>query len=332
MATYREAGVDVEAGDALVDRIGPLAAATRRAGVVAGVGGFASLFSLEGRYRDPLLVSGTDGVGTKLLVAQQLDRHDKIGIDLVAMCANDVLTTGAECLFFLDYFATGKLDVGVAEQVISGVAEGCRRAGCALVGGETAEMPGMYAPGHYDLAGFCVGAVERDELIDGKAISVGDELVGIPSSGLHSNGYSLVRRVLSDGGFDLDSDPGPIGRPLGDELLEPTRIYAPEMASARRFGVKAAAHITGGGLTGNVPRVFPPGMGAVIRWSSWQVPPIFNWLRAVGNMPEEDWIQTFNLGLGLVWVVPGGLGQEAAAAVGGSVVGTVESGDGVRFL
>jgi phosphoribosylformylglycinamidine cyclo-ligase len=329
--TYRDAGVDIEAGDALVDRIAPLARATRRDGVVAGVGGFASLFSLQGRYRDPLIVSGTDGVGTKLLLAQQLGRHDTIGIDLVAMCANDVLTTGAECLFFLDYFATGRLDVSVAEAVVAGIAEGCRRAGCALVGGETAEMPGMYAPGHYDLAGFCVGAVERDEVLDGRGIVAGDLLVGVASSGLHSNGYSLVRRILRDGGWDLGGDPAGLGRPLGDALLEPTRIYATEMAAARRFGVKGAAHVTGGGLPGNVGRCFPAGLGAVLWRRTWTVPPLMDWLRDEGGVPEDDWVATFNLGLGLVLVFDAGRAEEAAAALGGAVVGRVEAADGVRL-
>lgn len=332
MPTYRDAGVDIEAGDALVDRIGPLARATRRDGVVAGVGGFASLFSLQGRYRDPLLVSGTDGVGTKLLLAQRLGRHDTIGIDLVAMCANDVLTTGAECLFFLDYFATGRLDVGVAEAVIGGIAEGCRRAGCALVGGETAEMPGMYAPGHYDLAGFCVGAVEREGVLDGRAIVAGDVLVALPSSGLHSNGYSLVRRIVDDGGFDLGADPGTLGRGLGEVLLEPTRIYAAEMAAARRFGVKGAAHITGGGLPGNVGRVFPAGLGATLRWDAWDVPPVFRWLQEVGQVPTDDWVATFNLGVGLVLVFDGPQAGAAADALGGWVIGRVDDGEGIRLV
>ncbi|RME29360.1 MAG: phosphoribosylformylglycinamidine cyclo-ligase, partial [Deltaproteobacteria bacterium] len=251
---YAAAGVDIEAGEAVVSGIRDLVRRTRTAGVIGDLGGFGALFSLAGRYRDPVLVSGTDGVGTKLLVAQRLGRHDTIGIDLVAMCVNDVATLGAEPLFFLDYFATGHLAPEVAVQVVSGIAEGCLRAGCALVGGETAEMPGMYAPGHYDLAGFVVGAVERDEVVDGRNIVAGDLLVGIPSSGLHSNGYSLVRKLVDD--LDWDAAHG-LGRPLGELLLEPTRIYVNECRTLVQEGARGMVHVTGGGIVENVPRVLP---------------------------------------------------------------------------
>ena len=323
--SYKQAGVDIDAGDALVERIKPLARATNRPGVVGGLGGFGGLFSLMGRYKDPLLVSGTDGVGTKLLIAQKLGRHSTIGIDLVAMCVNDIVVTGAEPLFFLDYFATGKLSVDEAEQVISGIAEGCRQAGCALIGGETAEMPGMYAPGHYDLAGFAVGAVERTEVLDGSQVTLGDALVGLPSSGVHSNGYSLVRRLLVDNGdFDLGRDPGELGRPLGDALMEPTRIYVKDVLAIRqKYGLKSAAHITGGGIPGNVPRALPEGMGAEMWRGSWNIPPLFQLLQRVGNLEEAEMLRTFNSGLGMVLVVPKDQADACAKEYGGSVVGTV---------
>jgi phosphoribosylformylglycinamidine cyclo-ligase len=324
---YRDAGVDIDAGDALVERIKPLAKSTHRPGVIGGIGGFGGLFSLLGRYRDPILVSGTDGVGTKLLVAQQLGRHGTIGVDLVAMCVNDVVVTGAEPLFFLDYFASGKLSVDEAEQVVAGIAAGCRDAGCALLGGETAEMPGMYAPGHYDLAGFAVGAVERDRILEGRDIVVGDRLVGLPSSGLHSNGYSLVRRLLVDrGGFDLAVDPGGLGRPLGAELLEPTRIYVRALLSLReRFPIKGAAHITGGGLTGNIPRVLPPGLGVTLSRDSWRIPPIFALLQEEGQLSEEEMLRTFNNGVGMVIVAPEADAEALAREAGGTVIGCVVS-------
>jgi phosphoribosylformylglycinamidine cyclo-ligase len=329
---YRGAGVDVAAGDALVERIKPLAARTARAGLVGGIGGFGGLFSLQG-YRDPLLVSGTDGVGTKLLVAQRLGRHDTIGIDLVAMCVNDIAVMGAEPLFFLDYFATGSLDVDVAEAVISGIARGCELAGCALLGGETAEMPGMYAPGHYDLAGFAVGAVERDQVLDGATIRPGDRLVGVPSSGVHSNGYSLVRKLLVDPATDaeLAAQVPALGQPLGDALLEPTRIYAKLLLEARRdHPLKGAAHVTGGGLEGNVPRMLPEGCGAVLWRSAWSPPPIFGLLQARGGLSDQDMITTFNCGLGLVLAVAPEAAEALAAAVGGSVVGEVVEGEGLE--
>ncbi len=331
MTTYREAGVDIDAGDALVDRIAPLAARTRTPGVVAGVGGFAGLFSLLGRYRDPLLVSGTDGVGTKLLLAQAVGRHTTIGIDLVAMCVNDVITCGADPLFFLDYFATGRLDVDAAEQVISGIAAGCTEAGCALLGGETAEMPGMYAPGHYDLAGFCVGAVERSELLDGSRVRAGDRVVGVPSSGVHSNGYSLVRRVVALSGLPWNAEPAGLDGPLDEVLLRPTVLYPRAMATARAHGVKAAAHITGGGLEGNLPRVLPSGVGAHLVRSSWPVPPVFTWLQRTGDVPQADLWLTFNMGIGFCAVFEADAAESAATAMGGHVIGEIVPGDGVHF-
>lgn len=321
---YRDAGVDIDAGDELVDRIKPFAARTRRPEVLGGIGAFGGLFALaKDKYTDPILVSGTDGVGTKLLVAQALGRHDTIGIDLVAMSVNDIAVMGAEALFFLDYFACGKLDVDVAEAVIRGIADACARAGCALLGGETAEMPGMYQPGHYDLAGFAVGIVERAQILDGSTVRAGDRLVGIPSSGLHSNGYSLARKLLVDSGrFALDQDPGGLGRPLGDELLEPTRIYTKLMLSLRSE-VRAASHITGGGLPGNVPRMLPDGLAAAMVRGSWPVPPIFGLLQKEGGLTEAEMIRTFNCGLGLVLVVPEARAEEIARGAGGFVVGEV---------
>jgi phosphoribosylformylglycinamidine cyclo-ligase len=317
---YRDAGVDIDAGDALVERIKPMAKSTHRPGVIGGIGGFGGLFSLLGRFRDPVLVSGTDGVGTKLLIAQKLGRHHTIGVDLVAMCVNDILVSGAEPLFFLDYFATGKLSVDEAAQVVSGIAEGCRQANCALLGGETAEMPGMYAPGHYDLAGFAVGAVERDRLLDGSRIVAGDALVGVPSSGLHSNGYSLVRKLTD--GLDPAAEHG-LGEPLGEVLLRPTKIYVREgLSLIERFDVRGMAHITGGGLVGNVPRMFPAGLGGVAR-RGWPVPPIFELLRQRGGLDDAEMDRTFNQGVGLVVCVPPEQAADVAQAAGGFVLGEV---------
>jgi phosphoribosylformylglycinamidine cyclo-ligase len=300
--TYRDAGVDIDAGDALVERIKPLARATRRPEVVDDVGGFAGMMRLPAGMKDPVLVSGTDGVGTKLKVAFAARKHDTIGQDLVAMCANDVATCGAEPLFFLDYFATGRLDVGVAESVISGVAHGCKLAGCALIGGETAELPGMYAPDEYDLAGFCVGVVEREAILDGKRVARGDAVVGVFSSGLHSNGYSLVRRaVLGQAGHRLDEVLPGFARNLGEELLEPTRVYPRAIRAAiASGGVHAVAHITGGGLPGNVPRVLPDGLGVRIDPSRWPRPKVFELVQKSGNVDEHEMRRTFNIGLGLV--------------------------------
>ena len=327
---YRDAGVDIAAGEVLVDRIRHPAASTARPEVLGGIGGFGGLFSLQG-YRDPVLVSGTDGVGTKLLVAQRLGRHQTIGIDLVAMCVNDVVVTGAEPLFFLDYFATGKLDVDVATEVIEGIAAGCKAAGCALIGGETAEMPGMYGAGHYDLAGFCVGAVERDQILDRSAVVPGDALVGLPSSGIHSNGYSLVRKLVVDiEGFDPTA-PVPGGTvSIGDTLLEPTRIYVKTLLKVRQqFGLKAAAHITGGGISGNLPRALPKGLGAELERDRWPKLPVFDWLAAVGGLSEAERMGTFNEGLGMILVVPQDQAADVAAASGGYVIGSVVDRVGV---
>ena len=298
--TYKGAGVDIDAGNALVDRIKPLVKRTHRPEVLAGLGGFGGLFALPPeRYREPVLVSGTDGVGTKLMLAQQLGKHDTIGIDLVAMCVNDVLVQGAEPLFFLDYFACGRLDVDVATDVVAGIAAGCELAGAALIGGETAEMPDMYPDGEYDLAGFCVGAVERDQMIDGQAIAAGDALIGIGSSGPHSNGYSLIRKVL-----EIDGDAQIDGRPARDVLLEPTRIYVkPILELMRAVAVKGLSHITGGGISENVPRVLPDSLHAVIDAASWQQGPVFDWLAAAGNIAEEEMRRTFNCGVGMIVAV-----------------------------
>lgn len=301
--TYRDAGVDIDAGDALVEAIRPIAGATRRPGVLAGVGGFGALFEIPpGQYREPVLVSSTDGVGTKLKLAIELNRHDTIGIDLVAMCVNDLIVQGAEPLFFLDYFATGKLDNRVAEQVIQGIGAGCRQAGCALVGGETAEMPGMYSEGDYDLAGFTVGVVEKSKIIDGSHVKANDTLIGIASSGAHSNGYSLIRKIIEVRKAKLDQ---PFhGRPLGEVLLEPTRIYVkPLLTLMRELSVHAAAHITGGGLPGNVPRVLPAGVRAVIDSRAWKRPAIFDWLQEMGGIEDFEMYRTFNCGVGMVLVL-----------------------------
>jgi len=301
--SYRDAGVDIDAGDALVDTIRPIANATRRPGLLAGVGGFGAMFEIPpGQYRQPVLVSSTDGVGTKLKLAIELNRHDTIGIDLVAMCVNDIIVQGAEPLFFLDYYATGKLDNQAAEQVIRGIGEGCRQAGCALVGGETAEMPGMYSAGDYDLAGFTVGVVEKVKIIDGSKVKAGDALIGIASSGAHSNGYSLIRKIIEARKAKLDQPFD--GRTLGEVLLTPTRIYVkPLLALIRALPLHAAAHITGGGLPGNVPRVLPPGVRAVIDARAWKRPAIFDWLQEMGGVEEMEMYRTFNCGIGMVLVV-----------------------------
>ena len=324
---YKDAGVDIEAGYAVVDGIKKHVSRTTRPEVVGGLGGFGGLFALGSKYRDPILVSGTDGVGTKLLVAQMVGQHHTIGIDLVAMCANDIAMSGAEPLFFLDYFATGKLSPEVTVEVVAGIAEGCVQAGCALVGGETAEMPGMYAPGHYDLAGFCVGVVERDQIIDGSRVEVGDVLVGLPSSGIHSNGYSLVRKICE--GLDLSAEHG-LDAPLGEVLLTPTRIYVPEcQALMKYFDVRSMVHITGGGFHDNIPRGLPEGAGAQLDAGSWPVPPIFEFLRTRGGLTAGDVESTFNGGLGMIAVLPKDQAQSAARAVGGHIVGRVSAGGGV---
>lgn len=297
---YKSAGVDIEAGNALVDRIKPIAARTRNAGVMAGLGGFGSLFELPlDRYKNPVLVSGTDGVGTKLKLALDLNLHNTVGIDLVAMCVNDIIVQGAEPLFFLDYFATGKLDVDTAASVIEGIGLGCEQAGAALVGGETAEMPGMYNDGDYDLAGFCVGIVEKDKIIDGSKVKAGDKLIGIASSGPHSNGYSLIRKIIERSGLNLNDVVN--GMPLGETLLTPTRIYVKSLLELlKKIDVHAMAHITGGGITENLPRVLPEGLSATIALSAWQMPEIFAWLQQQGNIKLNDMLVTFNCGIGMI--------------------------------
>ena len=302
--TYRDAGVDIEAGDNLVERIKPLARKTMRPEVMGGIGGFGALFAMSGKYREPVLVSGTDGVGTKLKLAFQLDRHDTVGQDLVAMSVNDILVQGAEPLFFLDYFACGRLDVDTAAAVVSGIARGCELAGCALIGGETAEMPGMYPDGEYDLAGFAVGAVEKSEIIDGSTIAPGDVVLGLASSGAHSNGYSLIRKILEREQADMDADFH--GRPLRDVVLEPTRIYVKPLLSlmATHPGlVKGMAHITGGGLTENVPRILGDGLTARIDAASWTLPPLFQWLQQAGNVASDEMYRVFNCGIGMIVIV-----------------------------
>jgi len=304
--TYAQAGVSIEAGAELVRRIGPIARKTKVPGVLAGVGGFSALFDLKSRsYRDPVLVSSTDGVGTKLKIAFQTGVHDTIGIDLVAMGVNDILTQGATPLFFLDYFVCGKLDVKITEAVVRGIAAGCRQAGCALIGGETAEHPGDFPKGEYDLAGFVVGALEKKKIIDATAVTPGDVLIGIPASGLHSNGYSLARKVLLErGGLKLNRRIPELGRNLGEELLEPTRIYA--KIAKKLFGafaIKGAAHITGGGISGNLPRVLPQGRHAVVERSSWPVPPVFGLIQKIGAVTQPEMEATFNMGLGMILVV-----------------------------
>jgi len=301
--TYRDAGVDIDAGDALVERIKPMVARTLRPEVLAGIGGFGAMVELPfGRYRRPVLVSGTDGVGTKLKLAIETGCHDTIGIDLVAMCVNDVIVQGAEPLFFLDYFATGRLNVEVAARVIAGIAEGCIQAGAALVGGETAEMPGMYGGEDYDLAGFCVGVVEKDAIIDGSRVQPGDAVIGLASSGPHSNGYSLIRKLISLAGATSATELA--GRPLFEQLLTPTRIYVKSLlALMRELTVHALAHITGGGLTDNIPRVLRPGLEVVLQRSAWPRPAVFEWLARTGQIEEAEMQRTFNCGIGMVVIV-----------------------------
>ena len=300
---YRAAGVDIDAGNELVERIKPVIKSTRREGCVGSIGGFGGLFELPlDRYRQPLLVSGTDGVGTKLKLAIELDVLDTIGIDLVAMCANDIAVLGAEALFFLDYYATGRLEVEQAERVIGGIAEGCRQAGCALIGGETAEMPGIYAAEDFDLAGFCVGIVEKDRVIDGSQVGDGDRLIALASSGPHSNGFSLIRKVIELSSADLEQRCG--DNKLGAALLTPTRIYVRNLlATAATCSINAIAHITGGGLTDNLPRVLPEGLRARIDLSSWNWPPVFEWLQQTGNIELPEMLRTFNCGVGMVLAV-----------------------------
>jgi len=303
--TYRDAGVDIDAGNEVVERIKPLVRRSFRPEVMGGLGGFGALFDLSGKYREPVLVSGTDGVGTKLKLAQQLNRHDTIGIDLVGMCVNDVLVQGAEPLFFLDYFATGKLDVDTTVAVVGGIARGCEMAGCALIGGETAEMPDMYPPGEYDLAGFTVGAVEKSQLLDGHKVQAGDVLLGIASSGPHSNGYSLIRRIFDRAGRPGDVEVG--GAKLIDALMAPTALYVkPILELLKSHELHAMAHITGGGLTENIIRVIPDGLGLDIEASAIVLPPVFDWLQREGAVPNEEMWRTFNCGVGFVLVLAPG--------------------------
>ncbi|MEL6999576.1 MAG: phosphoribosylformylglycinamidine cyclo-ligase [Pseudomonadota bacterium] len=335
--TYKDAGVDIEAGNALVDRIKPAVASTDRPGVMGAIGGFGGLFDLKAAgYHDPILVAATDGVGTKLRVAIDTGQVGSVGIDLVAMCVNDLVCQGAEPLFFLDYFATGKLSVEHGAAVVEGIAEGCRQAGCALIGGETAEMPGMYADGDFDLAGFSVGAMERGAALP-RDVAEGDVLIGLPSSGVHSNGYSLVRRIVADSGLGWDA-PSPFGEStLGAALLEPTRIYVREaLALIREAGAHGFAHITGGGLTENLPRVLPDGLGAEVDLDAWELPPVFRWLAFGSGLDQTEALRTFNCGIGMVAVVPeDGVDAAMRALAGQDVqpirIGHVTGTDGVSF-
>ena len=336
---YRDAGVDIDAGSELIERIKPAVARTRRPGVLTGLGGFGALFELPlDRYREPVLVSGTDGVGTKLKLAVEAGLHDSIGIDLVAMCVNDIVVAGAEPLFFLDYYATGKLDLDVATAVIKGIAKGCELSGAALVGGETAEMPGMYSDGDYDLAGFSVGIVEKSAILDGRAVKPGDALIGLASSGPHSNGYSLIRKIIEVSGSALDDELE--GRPLAEWLLAPTHIYVkPLLSLFQQVPVHALAHITGGGLTENLPRVLPENTCAVINTGSWQLSPIFDWLQHSGNVETQEMYRTFNCGIGMVVCVAAADTDKALAHLNeqgedARIIGHVGLGEGlpvVRF-
>ncbi len=343
--SYRQAGVDIDAGNELVKRIKPAVKNTIRPEVLTGLGGFGALFELDlNKWKNPLLVSGTDGVGTKLMLARQLGRHDTIGIDLVAMCVNDILTSGAEPLFFLDYFATGKLLLDEAESVITGIAEGCCQAGCALIGGETAEMPGMYGDGDYDLAGFTVGAVERSQLLDGSRIRAGHQLLGMASSGPHSNGYSLIRKVIEVTGAQLDEPlqaNSASAVSLGDALLAPTRIYVKPVLELLKTGhIDALAHITGGGLTENIVRVLPGALGLVIDTRAWRRPEVFNWLQRNGGIEEQEMLRTFNCGIGMVMIAKPGAAEELIPAADSHgidchIIGEVTKGSGrqrVQYL
>jgi phosphoribosylformylglycinamidine cyclo-ligase len=335
--TYAQAGVDIDAGTALVDRIKPAAARTARPGVTAGLGGFGALFDLRAAgYDDPVLVAATDGVGTKLKIAIETGLYDGIGVDLVAMCVNDLVCQGAEPLFFLDYFATGKLEVEAAARIVEGIAAGCADAGCALIGGETAEMPGLYAPGDFDLAGFAVGAMTRGAGLPA-GVEPGDVLLGLASDGVHSNGYSLVRRIVDRAGLGWDA-PAPFEtRALGPALLTPTRLYVrPALAAIRAGGVRALAHVTGGGLTENLPRILPAGLGAEIDLSAWPLPPVFGWLAAEGGLAQSEVLKTFNAGIGMVLVADADRADDLAAALDGAGetvhrIGRVTRRDGVHY-
>lgn len=329
--SYKDAGVDIDAGDAFIDVIKPIAKATQREGCLSGLGGFGALFEVPKRYVEPVLVSGTDGVGTKLKLAFDLNKHDTIGIDLVAMCVNDVLVQGAEPLFFLDYFASGKLSADIAAQVVKGIGEGCLQSNAALIGGETAEMPGMYKDGEYDLAGFCVGAVEKSKIIDGSKVKPGDALIGLASSGAHSNGYSLIRKVIEVHQAQLDM---PLGSStLGEQVLSPTRIYVQSVLKLMQsIDVHALAHITGGGLPGNLNRVLAENCHAVIEENSWQWPELFNWLMSTANIQREEMYRTFNCGIGMVLVVDQSSVEQSLSLLQSSgenafVIGAVMAGD-----
>ena len=312
--TYRDAGVDIEAGDALVEQIKPFAKRTLRPEVMGGIGGFGSLFAMPKKFKEPVLVSGTDGVGTKLKLAFQLNKHDTVGIDLVAMSVNDILVQGAEPLFFLDYFACGKLEVGTAAAVIKGIAQGCEESGCALVGGETAEMPGMYPAGEYDLAGFAVGCVDKANIIDGSTIKAGDVVLGLASSGAHSNGYSLIRKLIEKSGIDMESDFH--GRKFKDVVMAPTKLYVKSILKLlETLPVKGMAHITGGGITENIPRVLPQGLTAEVQKSSWTLPPLFQWLQAQGNIEPLEMYRTFNCGIGMAVIVAAEHAEQAQAVL-----------------
>ena len=312
--SYKDAGVDIDAGNALVDAIKPAAASTQRSGCDAGLGGFGALFDLKAAgFKDPILVSGTDGVGTKLKVAIESGKHDTVGIDLVAMCVNDLIVQGAEPLFFLDYYATGHLTIDVGKAIIEGIAEGCRQSNAALIGGETAEMPGMYSDGDYDLAGFCVGAVERDRVIDGKSVGAGDVVLGLASSGVHSNGFSLVRKLVEVSGVSYnDSCSFEDGKTFGEALLEPTKIYVKSCLAALNADlIKGLSHITGGGFVENIPRILPDGVTVDVDASRWTLPPVFDWLRVTGNITPLEMAKTFNCGIGMAVIVPADKQDEA---------------------
>ena len=328
--TYRDAGVDIDAGNELVKRIAPVAKRTRRPEVLGGLGGFGALCELPTKYKNPVLVAGTDGVGTKLRLAIDHNRHEKVGVDLVAMCVNDLIVGGAEPLFFLDYYATGKLDVEIATSVVTGIGEGCELAGCALIGGETAEMPGMYEGEDYDLAGFCVGVVEKDGVLDGSKVEAGDKLIALGASGPHSNGSSLIRRIMAQADTDIDLD----GKPLIEHLLEPTRIYVKSLLKLiEQVPVHALAHITGGGLPENLPRVLPDNVRAVIDTKSWEFPAVFQWLQQEGQVPAFEMYRTFNCGVGMVIAVPASHVDDALALLEAEgenafLIGEIQTGDG----
>ena len=337
-ASYASAGVSIDAGNELVKKIKPFVKATKRLGADSEIGGFGGLFDLaKCKYKDPILVSGTDGVGTKLKIAQELKIHDTIGIDLVAMCVNDIIVQGAEPLFFLDYFACGKLDVKTASDVVKGIAEGCKQAGAALIGGETAEMPGMYKVGEYDLAGFTVGAVERKNILPKKNIKEGDVLIGLASSGVHSNGYSLVRKVLADNKIKFTDKPKGFKKPIGKVLLEPTRIYVKTILKLlKKYEIKALAHITGGGITENLPRILPDDLGAKIDVRSWRKPQIFEFIKEKGNIDEQEMLRTFNYGIGMILVVDKKEIKELSKQLKGLkeeffVIGEVVKGKAVKY-